>query len=397
MKLGRCLALILPWLARAAWGQDPPPPQLPPITSRDFQIDLFEQPALGSPRLIAMSGAINSVAAGAAGLYTNPASAAVRPETRADKFAWNVYFSTYAPVSGQDFNNNGQPITSVRRSLLGAAGLLLQYDKWGLSLDLGYTAHEIAPEAGGGLGIRSFIPHVVLARSLLDDELAVGLGLRGGALNVYTLQEDRTLFTRIGGSAELGAVWKPRARDLRLAVSGGLPVYTGAVAVRSGCDPASCQGYILPRGAVVPWDAIVGGAWRLSATRWNDPVSTDYRDERSLTVAFDLSVMGSVSDGYGMEALAARQLQPSGRHITLTPRLGLEGEVLPGWLRLRAGSYHEGARFEGIPGRWHGTAGGEARLFSFRLFGHERRPALSFAGDVAPRYHNVGLSIGLWN
>jgi hypothetical protein len=28
----------------------------PPVTNRSFNIDLFEQPALGSPRLIAMSG-----------------------------------------------------------------------------------------------------------------------------------------------------------------------------------------------------------------------------------------------------------------------------------------------------------------------------------------------------
>jgi hypothetical protein len=390
------LALAFAVPARA---QGPTFPQYPPVQSRDFQIDLFEQPALGSPRLIAMSGAINSVAAGAAGLYTNPASAAVRPETRADKFSWNVYFSTYAPVTGQDVNNNGQPITNVRRSILGAAGLLLQYDKWGLSLDVGYTAHEIAPQAGGGLGLRSLIPHIVLARALLDDELALGVGLRGGALNVYTLDGHKTLFTRAGGSVELGAVWKPRDRDVRLAVSGGLPVYTSSLQIGSGdgCDPENCYGYTLPRDAVVPWDAIVGGAWRLAGTRWNDPVATDYRDERSLTVAFDLSVMGGVANGYGMEALAAKQLQPSGRHLTLTPRLGLEGEVLPGWLRLRLGSYHEGARFEVVPGRWHWTGGAEVRLFSFRLFGHERRPAISLAADAAPRYHNAGVSIGLWN
>lgn len=40
----------------------------PPVTSRNFNIDLFELPALGSPRLIAMSGAIEAVAEGAAGL-----------------------------------------------------------------------------------------------------------------------------------------------------------------------------------------------------------------------------------------------------------------------------------------------------------------------------------------
>ena len=84
----------------------------PPITNRNFNIDLFEQPALGSPRLIAMSGAIDAVAEGAAGLYTNPASAAVRPETKIDKFAWNVYFNSYVAGSGQDSNDNGQLVTS---------------------------------------------------------------------------------------------------------------------------------------------------------------------------------------------------------------------------------------------------------------------------------------------
>ena len=129
----------------------------PPITSRNFNIDLFEQPAIGSPRLIAMSGAIDAVAEGAAGLYTNTASAAVRPETTASKFAWNVYLNSYVPADGQDSNDNGQTVTSVHRSLLGAAGILVQYGQWGLSVDGGYTAHEIAAQAGGGLGIRSLI------------------------------------------------------------------------------------------------------------------------------------------------------------------------------------------------------------------------------------------------
>ena len=86
----------------------------PPITNRNFNIDLFEQPALGSPRLIAMSGAIDAVAEGAAGLYTNPASAAVRPETRTDRFTWNLSLNTYVAADGQDSNDNGQVVTSRR-------------------------------------------------------------------------------------------------------------------------------------------------------------------------------------------------------------------------------------------------------------------------------------------
>ncbi len=368
----------------------------PPITSRNFDIDLFEQPALGSPRLIAMSGAIDAVAEGAAGLYTNPGSAAIRPETRSDKFAWGVYFNTYVAANGQDSNDNGQLVTSVHRSVLAAAGLLLQYGAWGLSLDGGYTAHEIAAQAGGGLGVRSLIGHLSLARTFFDRALAVGLGVRIGGLNVYTLDaSSQTLFTRLGASPDGGVVWMPKGRDFRLAASGGLPLTTAPI--QFDCDPNDCDGYILPMNAIVPWDATVGAAWRFGPTAWNDRVDGDYRDERQLTVAFELSLIGAVDNGYGMEAFAAKQLQVSGRNVSATPRLGVESEVIPAWLRLRAGSYLEASRFPETTARLHGTAGFEVHVFSFRLAGHERRVSIQGAGDLASRYKNLALSAGFWN
>jgi hypothetical protein len=386
------LGLVLLWAPRAARAQF----VLPPITSRDFNLDLFEQPVLGSPRLIAMSGAIDAVAEGAAGLYTNPASAAIRPETKSDKFTWGVYYSTYVAAQGQDSNNNGQLVTSVHRSLLGAAGVLLQYGAWGLTVDAGYTAHEIAADAGGGLGVRSLIGHVSLARTFLDRALAVGVGVRLGGLNVYTLGSDnQTLFTRVGASPDGGVVWMPKGRDFRLAASGGIPIST--TPIQFDCDPNDCHGYILPTDAIIPWDTTFGGAWRFGPTAWNDRVDADYRDERELTVAFELSLIGAVDNGYGVEAFAAKQLQISGRSVSTTPRLGLEAEVIPGWLRLRAGSYLEASRFPETTARLHGTAGFEVRLFAFRLGGHERRVSISAASDLAARYKNLALSVGFWN
>jgi len=108
-------------------------------------------------------------------------------------------------------------------------------------------------------------------------------------------------------------------------------------------------------------------------------------------------MIGAVDNGYGMEAFAAKQLQVSGRHISITPRLGLETEVIAGWLRLRAGSYREASRFPETSARFHGTAGAEVRIFSFRLAGHERRVAISAASDVAARYKNLAVSVGFWN
>jgi hypothetical protein len=98
-----------------------------------------------------------------------------------------------------------------------------------------------------------------------------------------------------------------------------------------------------------------------------------------------------------MEAFAAKQLQVSGRHISPTPRLGLESEIIPAWLRLRAGSYLEASRFPETSARWHATGGAEVRVFSFRLGGHQRRVSVSVAGDFASLYKNAGLSVGFWN
>lgn len=390
--LRRALLIVaLTCFYRAAAAQT----SFPPATSRSFNIDLFEQPELGSPRLVAMSGAVNSVSEGGAGLFANPASAAVRPETKSDKFAWNIYLNSYAPTTGQDLNNNGQSVTNVRRSLLGSAGVLLQYGKWGVTLDGGFTAHEITPAGGGGLGVRSLIGHLALARSLLDDDVAVGVGVRLGGLNVYTLGEQQTLFTRAGASGEGGVVWKPREQSFRVALSGALPVYTGTVQYE--CDPNNCFGYVLPLDAIVPWTAAIGGAWRWGPTPWNHEVGETYRDEHQLTVALELAAIGSVSNGYGMEAFAAKQLQVSGRDTILRPRLGVESEVIRGWLRLRAGSYVEGSRFYETNARWHATGGFEVRLFAFHLGGRERRVAISAAADVASLYKNLGVSIGFWN
>jgi len=55
-RIGLLLGVLLAPLTAAAQLS------FPPITNRNFNIDLFEQPALGSPRLIAMSGAIDAVA-----------------------------------------------------------------------------------------------------------------------------------------------------------------------------------------------------------------------------------------------------------------------------------------------------------------------------------------------
>ncbi len=371
------------------------PPDLQPITNRNFNLDLYQGVVFGSPRLVAMGGASFAVDEGASGLFTNPAAAALRPSTKSDKLAFQVFFNSYVPASGVDFNNNGDPTTQYRRAAIYAPGALVQYGVWGVAVNLAYTSYEVAPQAGGGLGIRDIIPHVAVARDFRDYDLTFGVGLRGAVLNAYTTQASQGLFTDFGLSGEFGGVWQPRDVNLRLALAGALPVYTGSI--HTSCDPNNCAGYILPNQAIVPWTAVLGTGWRFAKSRWNQPVETQYRDEVAATVAFDLLVAGALDNAYGIEEFAGKRLQPSGRSLSWSPRLGLEGEVVPGWVRVRGGGYYEPARYAGVDGRLHGTAGAEIRVFWFHVHAKEYRISLSLAGDFAPLYQNAGASLGLWN
>ena len=141
---------------------------------------------------------------------------------------------------------------------------------------------------------------------------------------------------------------------------------------------------------------MIGGAYRFSETAWNQLVGGIFRDEPSLTLAADLVLTGASPDGYGVEAFGMNQLQRSGRHIATSVRAGAEYEWLPGRLRLRAGSYWEPQRFDGVGGRLHGTFGADVRVFEFQLWGR-RRGRIGLTGDIAAAYRNIAVSVGFWH
>lgn len=388
-------ALVVAAVLAAAPARAQMPPDLQPITDRNFTVDIHEGVIFGSPRLVAMGGAAFAIGEGATGLFTNPAAGAVRPTKPTDHFEWSAFFNSYVPASGVDFNNNADPTNEYRRSAVYAPGLILQFGDWGVATNFGYVRYEVAPQPGGGLGVRSLVPHLSLARHIQQARVTVGLGVRGALLNVYTREGSNGLFTNAGASAELGSVWQPHHTNVRVALAGALPIYTGTVS--SSCDPMNCFGYILPDNAAAPWVLVIGSAYRFGPSEWNEKIDSAFRDERQLTLGLDLMIVGPLANAFSIEEFAAKRLQPSGRHVTYSPHFGAELEVIPGWVRLRGGTYFEPSRYPDVDGRYHGTAGFEVRLFKFTLGGTERRVSLQAAGDFAPRYHNAGASVGFWN
>ncbi len=115
-----------------------------------------------------------------------------------------------------------------------------------------------------------------------------------------------------------------------------------------------------------------------------------------------LVISGTATDAVGVESFLERTVQHSGASLSYSPRVGIETESVPNWLRLRAGTYHEPTRFpsnrEG--GRLHGTLGFDAKLFPFDVFGLFHEGTTWRAGgslDAARNYFGWSVAIGVWH
>ncbi|MFO7180228.1 MAG: hypothetical protein DIU78_016125 [Pseudomonadota bacterium] len=121
-----------------------------------------------------------------------------------------------------------------------------------------------------------------------------------------------------------------------------------------------------------------------------------------LLLTASVEVLGPVEQGVGVEAFLERTVQRSGHTASISPRIGLETEAIPAWLKLRAGAYLEPSRFDQNPrgSRLHATFGLDQRLFGWEVFGLWPRGATWRATgsvDVAEAYFAWGLSIGMWH
>jgi hypothetical protein len=394
-----------------------------PITSRDYTLDLHQGAVLGSGQTVGMGGTGVATGVGSAGSLFNPASVAVRSDNSPAQFDWDWHFDYLSSAVGTDFDNNGINQAEEYGLFDGpliTAGFVGQYFEWGLGATLVYYKHPIEQAPDVELQPQTLVARLSLARTFLAEALTLGLAFRGGQFSMLRIAPgaggvatSTNLFSMSGAALEAGGLWRPRDRNVRVGVTGSLPVNSETVDV-AACDPEDCEGYVLPERAALPWQVSVGAAWRRAPTAWNRKVATErrtngtpsgtkWRDEKYLLLAADLVVTGHVPGGYGIEAFAATEtLQPSGRDVGISPRVGAEYEWVPGRFRIRGGSYWEPSRFrdpEGrdIAGRLHVTLGLDLRVWSFCFWKERYRVRLSFTSDGAVEYGNGGLSIGFWH
>jgi hypothetical protein len=117
-------------------------------------------------------------------------------------------------------------------------------------------------------------------------------------------------------------------------------------------------------------------------------------------LSVSLLLTGALEDAVGIESFLQRVVARSGEKVVYSPRLGLETEVVPGWLKLRGGTYSEPTRFASSTPRLHGTLGFDAKVFpwsAFGLFDEGTEWRITTSLDAAARYLSWGVSVGVWH
>jgi hypothetical protein len=406
-------------IAPAAWAQAGEDAQAQPQT-----VDAVRGPVTGSTRRIGLGGAFVAIADDTEGVAINPASSAVRlPYSWQDwdyGFGVDVAVGAWLPKNDiynlENTKTTKQPGQST--ALFGSVALLVNYRHLGLgvSAEAQRNASDQSSQLQGidtNFAANFGLVHANLAYGFLDGQLLLGAGPRlvGMSFDRHS-GSSSGLLSSAGMGYEGGIVVKPMIGQ-----------YRAAAVVKSPIDaklPATAG--TLDSTVHVPWEVALGFAYQFGARPLNPPLRTakelatqyahraptkaevkaaedelynSYEESQRFYVL--LSSELSIIQGGGPVGLSGETAMD---RPVISPRLGLESEVVPRHFRLRAGSYYEPALIAGTRSRVHGTGGFDLKLFRWNVFGLLDRFdywQLSVGADAARVYLNTAFSIGFWH
>lgn len=397
------LSLLVLASAPTAWAQAGP------------SIDSVRGTITGSTRYVGFGGAFVAIADDTEGVPANPAAVAVRlPYSwRAVDYGVGADVSVGAWLPKNDiYNQPPRDPAGKSSALVGSLAAIIYYRHLGFGIAAEARRNEASrTDEAQGVGIdlaANFgTVHAALAYGFLDGQLQLGAGPRFVG---FSLSRNGPLAAGVG--FETGAILKPTGLQYRLGAA-----FKSAV---NATLPSDGQGG--SADAYVPWEAAFGFAYQFGArllnpsfvttgdrvrrnVRGREPRPEDHRDaERELYVEYQkrqrwyLLVSSELSLIEGGGRVGLSQQAAKSRPI-VSPRIGAESEVIPHYLRLRAGGYYEPARSPDARSRFHGTGGLDIKLFRFGLFGL-LEPfdywQISLAADVARSYLNTSFSLGFW-
>jgi len=378
-------------------------------------VDTYTGPVISPARITGLGGAFVAVAEGLDGAQANPAAVAQRNRHLDRGWDWDWLLTWYVPdprdVVNQDLGNDGEIDAGL--SGIGNAQLGLSFQRGRLGVGFfarGWTLTAPRDDLGD-VEMKTTDASLAFGWAALRDSLVLGASVTGvsGVVSIVPLgappdAEPTEQLEYSGSTLRFGALFRPRGRPYRLGAS-----FHPAASARAKGDRSALP-VTTPERFVFPWEASLGAsAWiGPNARRYNEPppYEVDRHAEwgpapeweetrrRPVLVSAQVDVVGRSPRSVTVESA----LDPSGGAVasgespSVSVRVGAEWEPFPEWLRARGGSYLEPSRTGGSP-RLHATFGAEGRI-PF-IWGYALK--LGLAGDVAERFRNVSISLGLWS
>lgn len=383
-----------------------------PKPGEAINLDFFTGPVVGSSRVVGMGGAYVGLAEGAEGQANNPAAMSTRyPWSNAARFDYDWALSSMQDLGGNDLELDLSGRTTRGFELTDGA-FHLKWSDWAFGLRLEHQLYRYALEnpRSDQLNPVRFRQQVValgLARRFFRGGLHLGFNTNLARAGIHDCDlgvkdcdwyEEVDLVTIRGAGSQFGLLLTPLGKPFRL----GLSYRSKIIAFRLGGEKTRLLRGELPDALIIPGQISLGGSWFFGKRAYNLAAGQSLKgaadgaktERRYLLISAEVQVTRATPEGHGTLAFLANEEQPAGQRPSLSPRAGVESEVLNNRLVIRAGSYFEPSRFFKSPhgpGRWHATAGADLRI---RLKWDLK---LSCHADFARAYQNVGLGLGLWH
>ncbi len=396
-------------------------PAAPPV-----QLDNAHGAIAGSTRFIGLGGAFVAIADDSEGVAINPASVALRlPYSwSAWDYGFGVDFAVGSFLPKNDlYNRAGQNGVGKSSALFGSLAAVVYYDYAGVGVSAEAQSNAASNQSqtqgiNTDLAANFGMVHASLAYGFFDGQVLLGAGPRVVGLSFDRQSSGSGPLSTAGVGYEAGVVYKPTVQQYRLAAT-----------VKSPIDARVSAGGAEPSTVHVPWEMAFGFAYQLGSRPLNPPFVTaaDFARHGSvapkpskaelaaaeqqlferyqrqqrwyLLVSAQISLSESDGDHVGVERYWNGREDVAPQPV-VSPRVGMETEVVPHWLRLRGGSYYESARRGVSAARVHGTGGMDIKLFEWNVFGLAKPFdyfQLSLAADAARSYLNTSFSIGFWH
>ncbi|MBW2461957.1 MAG: hypothetical protein JRH11_09945 [Deltaproteobacteria bacterium] len=415
------------------------------INSSDYTIDLYTGVVQGGAQMIGLGGAFVAIAEGVDGNLVNAATAAHRPGYSVDHFDYWLGFAFNAPFSVGDFYNTGGFSSEAGFDQSGftylAPALNLQWGPFGVGATLEIQTARINSEgtAAGDdddatIRFQFMKLRLQAAYQFLEGQLIVGFGgivLVQRAVGGQNILDEEHLYVTDGLGYEVGMIYRPNRRRYRLAASFEGPIETSAAQDGDVIE----NDFYLPRSVYKPWETRLGFAYQFGGRPLNpvwqnvDQVVQDEvgdlwasmsRDERSLyrtetwrrlrreyraqdrrylLISTAVHIVGRSREAVSVESFLTQRVQHSGDDVNLSPRWGLETDLIPNWIRLRSGGYVEPSRVELTNPRFHYTVGLDFKVGWWDVFGvwsEDYLWRLGLSMDIARDYFVGSFGIGGW-